>query len=247
MTSLVSANAASLTVTGPSGPGRIDVDAAPGWGRLPPRTAGALRAMNSRCAAIVACTLSGLACSQARSSSQMNTMYSAISPPSDRRGPARRRRCLRVDDLGHLDAHVVSQPRAARRELASRLEAVRADDDVPGQHPRARIAVLLAGQRPGRADPVTGVGDPGTEPREPGAPLLFFPSLRAAIGLAAERQDVLTHDHAPFRRTSRSPVVTSYVGRPLTRSTTARDSDPDGLHRTRRQDHLRSLGRMTRG
>src|SRR5258708_28215304 len=193
MTSLVSANAASLTVTGPSGPGGIDVDAAPGWCRLRPRTAGALRAMTSRCAAIVACTLSGLACSQACSSSQMNTMYSAISPPSDRRGPARRRRCLRVDDLGHLDAHVVSQPRPARRELASRLEAVRADDDVRGQHPRARIAVLLAGQRPGRADPVTEVGDRGTEPREPGAPLLFFPTLPPPPVLPAQHPHVLPH------------------------------------------------------
>src|SRR5258708_29087395 len=144
MTSLVSANAASLTVTGPSGPGRIDVDAALGWSRLPPRTAEALRAMNSRCAAIVACTLSGLACSQACSSSQMNTMYSAISAPSDRRGPARRRRCLRVDDLGHLDAHVVSRPGAARGGPPSGLEAVRAADVAPGQHPRVGPAVPLA-------------------------------------------------------------------------------------------------------
>src|SRR5215470_16316580 len=79
MTSLVSANAPSLMATPPSAPRRIEVDIPLGCSRLPPRSAAALRAMNSSCSAWLAATVPASAFAHAASSSQMNTMYSAIS------------------------------------------------------------------------------------------------------------------------------------------------------------------------
>src|SRR5215472_11695832 len=79
MTSLVSANAPSLMATPPSALCRIEVVVSLGCSRLPLRNAAALRAMNSSCSAWLAATVPASALAHAASSSQMNTMYSAIS------------------------------------------------------------------------------------------------------------------------------------------------------------------------
>src|SRR6516164_7448888 len=181
-------------LTPPSRVRRSDVEAADGCSRLPPRSAAAWRAMNFWCAAIVAATVAGPARSQDRSSSQMNTMYSAISPASQPEptvitAPPRSRR----DDLADLDVHPAGQPRAAGRQRGRGVQVRGVDDHIPGQHRGARLAAARGGQGAGRADPVAHVGDRRAEPPEPGPPCLLLLRRRDAVRLAAESQDVLTH------------------------------------------------------
>src|SRR5215831_12609648 len=116
-------------LTPPSPACRSEVEAMDGCSRLPPRSAAAWQAMNFWCAAIVAATVAGSACSQDCSSSQMNTMYSAMSfasrsgagvitaPPWSRR-----------DDLADLDVHAAGQPRAAGRQRGCGVEVRGVDD-----------------------------------------------------------------------------------------------------------------------
>src|SRR6516165_7848949 len=185
-------------LTPPSEVCRIDVEAADGCSRLPPRSAAAFRAMNSRCAAIVASTVAGPARSHDRSSSQMNTTYSAISPasPSGPRvitAPPRSGR----NDLGDLNVNAVGQPRAAGRQRGRGVQVRGVDDHITGQHGTARLAAARGGQGTGRADPVAGVHDRWPELPEPRPPRLLL-LRRGAVRLPAEGQDVLAHGNAPF-------------------------------------------------
>src|SRR6516162_973647 len=186
-------------LTPPSEVCRIDVEAADGCSRLPPRSAAEFRAMNSRCAAIVASTVAGPARSHDRSSSQMNTMYSAISPasPSGPRvitAPPRSGR----NDLGDLNVNAVGQPRAAGRQRGRGVQVRGVDDHVTGQHGTARLATARGGQGTGRADPVAGVHDRRPELPEPRPPRLLLLRRRGPVRLPAEGQDVLAHGNAPF-------------------------------------------------
>src|SRR6516225_3907272 len=167
-------------LTPPSGVCRIDVEAADGCSRLPPRSAAAFRAMNSRCAAIVASTVAGPARSHDRSSSQMNTTYSAISPasPSGPRvitAPPRSGR----NDLGDLNVNAGRQPGRG-------VQVRGVDDHVTGQHGAARLAAARGGQGTGRADPVAGVHDRRPELPEPRPPRLLLLRRRGAVRLPAE-------------------------------------------------------------
>src|SRR6516165_2634561 len=173
--------------TPPSGVCRIDVEAADGCSRLPPRSAAEFRAMNSRCAAIVAATVAGPARSHDRSSSQMNTMYPAISPaspPGPRviTAPPRSGR----NDLGDLDVNAVGQPRAAGRQRSRGVQVRGVDDHITGQHGTARLAAARGGQGTGRADRVAGVHDRWPELPEPCPPRVLLLRRWGAVGLPAE-------------------------------------------------------------
>src|SRR5215831_20105662 len=115
MTSLVSANAPSLTATPPPAQCRTDVAVSLGYSRLPPRSAPAWRAMKSSCAAMVASTVCGPAFSHAVSSSQMNTRYSAISA---------------ARNLADLDADPAPQARAAAGQAGGLVSVGRGYDDI---------------------------------------------------------------------------------------------------------------------
>src|SRR5215831_6731355 len=208
-------------LTPPSPVCRSEVEAADGCSRLPPRSAAAWRAMNSWCAAIVAATVAGSARSQDCSSSQMNTMYSAISL-SSRSGPGviTAPPWSRRDDLADLDVHPAGQPRAAGRQGGRGVQVRGVDDHIPGQHRVARLAAARGGQGAGRADPVAPVGDRRAELAKPRPPRLLLPRRRGAVRLAAESQNVLTHTGAPFEPGRRlPPALTQYVAPHPPRST----------------------------
>src|SRR5215831_16237861 len=208
-------------LTPPSPVCRSEVEAADGCSRLPPRSAAAWRAMNSWCAAIVAATVAGSARSQDCSSSQMNTMYSAISL-SSRSGPGviTAPPWSRRDDLADLDVHPAGQPRAAGRQGGRGVQVRGVDDHIPGQHRVARLAAARGGQGAGRADPVAHVGDRRAELPEPRPPCLLLLRRRGAVRLAAESQDILTHAGAPFEPGRRlPPALTQYVAPHPPRST----------------------------
>src|SRR5215471_11176233 len=139
-------------LTPPSPVCRSDVEAADGCSRLPPRSAAAWRAMNCWCAAIVAATVAASALSQDCSSSQMNTMYSAISPAS-RSGPGviTAPPWSRRDDLADLDVHAAGQPRAAGRQRGRGVQVRGVDDHIPGQHRPDRLRIGVGGSGVGGA------------------------------------------------------------------------------------------------
>src|SRR5215467_5733626 len=216
MTSLVSANAPSLIETPPSAQWRSEVAAALGCSRLPPRSTSALRAMKSWWAAWVDSTKAGSACCHAASSSQMNTMYSAISGPFVRlrtghslgegpvgAGDPRSLTAVRtagrsgVDDLADLDADPVLETGTAAGQAGGLVGVGGADHDIPGQGRGRRVAVVLAVQGMHGAHPVSAVGDRRAEAGEPGAPLLVLIRLGRAVRLAAEGENVLAHDLFP--------------------------------------------------
>src|SRR5215469_12262168 len=216
MTSFVSANAPSLIETPPSARWRSEVAAALGCSRLPPRSTSALRAMKSWWAAWLDSTKAGSACSHAASSSQMNTMYSAISAPfvllraghslgegpvgaGDPRSLTAVRTAARsgVDDLADLDADPVLETGTAAGQAGGLVGVSGADHDIPGQGRGRRVAVVLAVQGTHRAHPVSPVGDRGANGGEPGAPLLVLVLLGRAVRLAAEGENVLAHDLFP--------------------------------------------------
>src|SRR5262252_1161754 len=208
-------------LTPPSPVCRTEVEAAEGCSRLPPRSAAAWRAMNAWCAAMVAATVAGSARSQACSSSQINTTYSAISPASQQKpkvitAPPWSRR----DDLSDLDVHAAGQPRATGRQRGRGVQVRGVDDHIPGQHRAARLAAARRGQGAGRADPVAHVGDRRAELPEPRPPRLLLLRRRGAVRLAAESQNVLTHTGAPFKPGRRLPsAFTQYVAPHPPRST----------------------------
>src|SRR5215472_8391537 len=227
MTSLVSANAPSLIDTPPSAQWRSEVVAALGCSLLPPRSTSALRAMKSWWAARLDSTKAGSACSHAASSSQMNTMYSAISAPfviagnwrslgegpvgaGDPRSLTAVRTAGRsgVDDLADLDADPVLETGTAAGQAGGLVGVSGADHDIPGQGRGRRVAVVLAVQGTHRAHPVSHVGDRAANGGEPGAPLLVLVRLGRAVRLAAECENVLAHDLFPSAGPARSPAST---------------------------------------
>src|SRR5215472_8753383 len=208
--------------------------------------------MKPRCAAIVCSAAAGSARSHACSSSQMNTMYSAINATSLAVESSRHDPLSGGHDLGDLNVHRADQPRAPGRQARGVVEIVGFDDNIAAEHRGARIATVRRGQGPGGPDPVTPVGDRRPELAEPGAPRLLLVGGRGPARLAAECDDVLAHGHAPFGSGRLSPARTPYVARHSPGSTPEyreRTSGPAGRAsalRDRAHDHDH-LVRLKRG
>jgi hypothetical protein len=118
-----------------------------------------------------------------------------------------------LEDLAYLDLTAGTQPRAALRELHSRVHAVRIDHYVSRQSVRIRARATRA-YHGGPADPVPEVSDGSAELAEPRPPGLLLAWIGSSIWIVPEGEHVFGHKLllAVFTGTPSVPLLISTDG-----------------------------------